>query len=259
MAAAYVRDSGTQTASTASSDTYVWATNPAIGNHVLYAGSAYTGGADGQTDTVEDNQGNTYAPSVSVSSPNDAESGVSIFSGKITASSGSWTTTVTWPASGNLSWSLSEYSGLAATSWLDRTGTNGGPPTTDASVGASAQNTQATGLAFAATVLAINDSSLNVSAPATDYTQVSVVNSGSGPNQGHEAAYKVLNSVETSTAAWTHDNASLWGWAAVIATYKAAVVLALSADVQETMSVIDASVSELFIIGLTATASEMVY
>jgi hypothetical protein len=163
--------------------------------------------------------GNSYAKDVEITRGTQFSS--TIFSTKVAVASGLFEISVDPAAgSGNYGeWGVIEVSGLDATTWLDRTGTNNSA-TGDANVTASAANTTASGIAIGCATISNDDTDLNIGdTPPTGYTNV-WINEDANATIGFSGVRKIYSGSETSSAAWTHDNTSQTGWTAVIATYK---------------------------------------
>lgn len=231
MAVAYVRDSGLKLAANFDgtyAQTGSFASLPAVGNHVIVTVAHYHYGAPG-INTVTDNQGNTYAEDKEqVLDLATDEAAATIDSCKVATSSGTYTLSInpTNDTSGNyLAWCATEFSGIAATNWLDQTGNNNNAAG-DANVTASGANATTAGIAIGVASISNNDSDINIGdTPPTGYTNIQV-NEDASSYVGLSSVYKIYSAPETSGASWTHDNTSQTGWAAVIATYKAATAAA---------------------------------
>jgi len=270
VAIAYVRDSGKQQTSNATSDSYTWGTNPTVNNHVFGVSGMYSGALQLWGAQYSDNQTsptNTYTRDARCIYPPEPSPYIkdTISSCKIAKSSGTFITTIVGDGSGGgpypfyANWCLVEFSGIAATSWFDQTTSGvdvGGGPTTDASVTAAAQNSQADMLAIAVCELDINDSTLNCSTP-TDYTELYVENDGTTITGG-QASYRILTSQVTSSASWSHDNhATDWnGWTATIATYKAAGAAGYTVSVDQAVTVADVPTAALATVRLTPSVAD---
>lgn len=187
-------------ASTVTSSSASFATTPIVGNKIkilmaLYANS----GASGSL-TVTDNQtSNTYAvdPSATITSTNTLNRN-EIQSGYVVASSGTYTLTVSkGGATIYISWIACEVSGLLPFSSFDKKGTHEALSTNTNTVTASAPNSQANEIVFA--IMFNNGGGLGTSTP-DGYTELFLDTTVIGA----DAAYKIINGVETSTATWVY-------------------------------------------------------
>lgn len=227
MAVAFVQATATiREAGFSGTDAGSFGSLPAVGNHVIVGIALYD--ADAGTHgiaTVTDNQGNSYNEDAEATEVGGGNSSASLYSTKVATSAGTFTITVDPAVATGLyiAWAAVEFSGLDATTHLDRTGANEeSSGASDASVTASASNTTADGVAVAVAALSFGDIDLNIGdTPPTGYTNIAVEEDANS-YMGMSFVYKIYSSSETSAAAWVHDNESQFGWAAAIATYKAA-------------------------------------
>lgn len=230
MAVAYVRDAGLKVVAAfngANDQTGSFASLPAVGNHVFVGVSLFTGNELSGLNVVTDNQGNTYAENIE--KKEDTIDTIGRFSAtldscKVATSSGTFTVTINAENNGTstnnyVAWTAVEFSGIDATTHLDRTG-SGSSATGDATVTASAANTTTAGVAIGVAAISNDDTDINVGdTPPTGYINIQV-NENSNGYIGFSMVYKIYSGSETSSAQWTHDNTSQTGWAAVIGTYK---------------------------------------
>lgn len=221
MAVAYVKDTGIFTASAFGATTNgSFGTLPAVGNHVFVGSALWTSGVLG-IDAVTDNQSNSYAEDKDKGATSNTTA--TLYSCKVATSSGTFTITIDpASASGNyMNWCAVEFSGLDATTHLDRTG-EGTNTTGDALATASAANTTADGVAIGVAAIYNGDTDINIGdTPPSGYTNIAVYENADAVI-GYSFVYKIYSSSETSSAQWAHDNTSQVEWAAVIGTYKAA-------------------------------------
>ena len=219
MAIALDQDSGRQTGANVASDTFSFASLPTVNDHIVVQVSGWHDSGFTMAD-VTDNQGHNYLENVEAVSA-AGQCSASIYSVKVTASSGTFTVTLDpTGSSGNyIEWVTAEFSGLHATTHLHRTGTNNNSSQTSLAVTASAANTEANCLVLAAISVASGDTACNISAPPTGYTQLAV-NQNAAATIGFEAAYKIVSATETSSVTWTFDVQD--GAAGALATYVAA-------------------------------------
>lgn len=225
MAIAYVRDLGKiRTTGTGLASSASFGTAPAVGNHVISMIGCYKGGDTTYSMTTSDNKSNSYSNAVTARDPYSGGETISnIASAKVATSSGTFTVTATASGSGVAyhTWSAAEFSGLHATTWLDRTGSNNGAIGTNAlaiTVTTSANLTAADELAISvwAPFSGTNHGSI---AAATGYSNV-FSEGNTTTYMGGAGAYKVISggSGATHSAAWTWtSNAD--GVSAVIATF----------------------------------------
>lgn len=213
-----VQNSGQQTASNITVATYSFPVQPTVGNHIIIVLTGWRG--PGGVSGVSDNQsGNSYnIDKQQIGGNSGTRVTAVVSSGKITASSGTFTVSVTFVATNTYAqWAVLEVSGLNTTTWLDQTGANTSAATsTSLTVTASGANTQANDLVVAAFA---GDSTNGISNPPSGYTSLYV--DQDAVVTGAEGAYKIVSGVETSASTWTF-NASGFGTAGVLATYKAA-------------------------------------
>jgi hypothetical protein len=226
MPAAFVKSTGlVRAAGFSGTSAGSFGTLPAVGNHVVVGIALYDGdsGVHGIA-AVTDNQGNTYAENAEATEIGGGNSSATIYSTKVATAAGTFTVTVDPAVAAGLyiAWAAAEFSGLDATTHLDRTATNvESSGASDASVTASAANTAASGLAVAVAALSFGDADLNIGdTPPAGYTNIAVEEDANA-YMGLSFVYKVYSATETSAAAWTHDNESQFGWSAALSTYKA--------------------------------------
>ena len=119
-----------------------------------------------------------------------------------------------------------EVSGLATSSTLDQNGTatSGSSFLTNITCSASGANTSANDLVVAAYVgFGPGNQFFGPSAPITGYTEITnVVIDSNSLTLSNESAYKIVSSLETSSANWTQGHSDTQLMAAVIATFKQA-------------------------------------
>ena len=229
MAVAYVRDTGLGvSANFSGTTTKSFLALPAVGNHVFAGIALYQSTNNPAIAAVTDNQsGNTYVENVETEAAGSADCSATIYSVKVVGSTGTFTLTADPDAASNnyIAWAGVEFSGLNATTHLDRTGVNSSTSSAgDATVTASLANTTNNGVALAVASVSNGDTDINIGdTPPAGYTNV-IVNEDSETYVGFSLAYKIYSGSETSSAPFTHDNVSQSGWAAVIATYKEASV-----------------------------------
>jgi hypothetical protein len=224
MAIAYVRDSGVQTGASVATDA-VNLTLPTVGNHLIVTSSNNTAGTGHTITSVVDNQSSqVYAKDIEITDAESDGCGAAIFSTKVLTSGGTFTVTIDPAATAWIAWLVAEYSGLDATTHLDRTGSlSSTSSSTDASVGTanmSGANSVDDELVIAVASVHADDTTMNFTTPSADYTERAVYQD-SNAIVGFESADKILagGAGTTMSATWTHDNTSQVGWAAVIATY----------------------------------------
>lgn len=224
MATAYVRDLGkirTTGAGLASSASF--GTAPAVGNHIVSTIACYKSGDTTYTMSTSDNKSNSYTSHVSARESYSGGEGVcNIGSCKIATAGGTFTVTATASGSGVAyhSWSAAEFSGMHATTWLDRTGSIVGTPgvnVTSLTVTTSANLTAADELAVSA--LALYSFTNHGSIAATGYTNL-FSEGDTTTYMGGAGAYKLISggSGATHSAAWSWTT-NVLGSAAVIATF----------------------------------------
>lgn len=226
MAVAYVKDTGIKTATGFVTTTGSFATLPVVGNHVFVGSALWTSGVLGMA-AITDNQGNSYAEDKDKGATTNTTA--TLYSCKVATSAGTFTLTIDpTSASGNYAaWAAVEFSGLDATTHLDRTG-EGTSATGDALATASAANTTNDGVAVGVAAVTNNDTDINIGdVPPSGYINVAVYEDSSGI-VGFSLVYRIYSASETSSAQWAHDNVSQTEWAAVIGTYKAASAAAAS-------------------------------
>src|SRR3990167_9763906 len=165
MAIAYVRDSGVQTGASVATDA-VNITLPTVGNHLIVTSSNNTGGTNHVITSVTNNKSHTYGKNKEATNAETDGSGAAIFSTKVTTSSGTFTITIDPAATTWIAWLVTEYSGLHATTHLDRTRSlTSTSATTDASVGTanmSGTNTVDDELVIAVASVHANDTTMNL-------------------------------------------------------------------------------------------------
>lgn len=215
--ATVIQDSGKQTTGPFATTTLSFATLPVVGRHVAVLISNYDGVGNGIA-AVTDNQGNTYTKQAEAT--DGATCCASLWTCEVVTSSGTFTVTLDpVTSSGNFaSWVLVEISGLNLSPVLDKTGTNNST-TGDANATCSAANDAASGIALgvAAVNNAVND--INISdTPPTGSTQIAF-EENANIAIGMSSVYKAVTGGTTSFA-WTHDNVSQVGWAAVAVTLR---------------------------------------
>lgn len=225
MAIAYVRDLGKiRTTGTGLASSASFGTAPAVGNHVISMIGCYKGGDTTYSMTTSDNKSNSYSNAVTARDPYSGGETISnIASAKVATSSGTFTVTATASGSGVAyhTWSAAEFSGLHATTWLDRTGSATGAIGTNAlaiTVTTSANLTAADELAISvwAPFSGTNHGSI---AAATGYSII-FSEGNTTTYMGGAGAYKVISGGNgaTHSAAWTWtSNAD--GVSAVIANF----------------------------------------
>ncbi len=192
---------------------------PTVGNHLFVVVAGWRASAF-DLSTVADNQGGGNTWAIDAKSASGSNSRAAVASTKVNTASGSFQVTLTAGGSASsMEWNVIEVSGLDATTHLDRTGTTTSS-STSTTVNASAQNTSADDIVFAAISVSVNNANVTVSDPAnTGYTSIGV-NQNATATIGYEGSYKIVSATETSSANWTHISAT--GTAAAIATYKKA-------------------------------------
>jgi hypothetical protein len=172
-----------------------------------------------QTQTVTDNQGNTYTKAVELDIGGDAPGEAAIYyTANIPAPSGTFTVTVTpVETSGNLlSMIALSYTGLEGSSVVDVVASNASASPTDASVGPSSSTTVNDALILAAACMEAVDSDIAITGPA-GYTERADQPDGFYP--GFHVADKIVSSTGAQSAAWSHDDADT---AAVLVAFKGA-------------------------------------
>lgn len=224
MAIGYVRDLGKiRSSGSGLSSSASFGTAPAVGNHVVTMVGCYKSGDTTYTVAGSDNKGNANTTHVTARDPYSANEAIgTIISSKVATSGGTFTQTVT--ASGSsvayITWSSAEFSGMHATTWLDRTGTATGAigtANTNITVTTSANLTAADELAVS--VWAPYSSTNHGSIAASGYTNI-FTEGDTTTYMGGAGAYKLISggSGATHSAAWTWTT-NILGVAAVIATF----------------------------------------
>ena len=195
---------------------------PTVGNILIVVIANWTSTSTPGIAGVTDSEGgNSYHEDVEVTRATQFSS--TIYSSKVAIASGTFSITVDPSASsGNyIEWGVIEVSGLDATTWLDRIGTNNSAAG-DATVTSSGANSTAEGIAVACATISNDDIDINIGdTPPTGFTNL-WVNENGNATIGFSGVRKIYSGIETSAASWSHDNTSQTGWTAVIATYKAA-------------------------------------
>jgi hypothetical protein len=184
---------GLLTASNVTSTSTNLGWSPTVGNHLFVALSGYQAGQF-VLSSVSDNQaggGNTYTIDAQQANGTTAIVAASITSAKVTASSGTFTVTLTSDGAGSyMSYSITECSGVAATSWLDKTGTNSAsaaPGANTATVTASGANSQANELVVAVMGPYTFSTNLHIGTPTASYTETFVNQNGAAIVAGEGA------------------------------------------------------------------------
>jgi hypothetical protein len=219
VAIAYVRDTGRFTGSGVATASASFGTLPAVGNHV--SGHTAVWHATRPTSvTFSDNQSNTWATDAFEPDPGSPGSVAATGTAKVVTSSGTFTVTVaTNQAANNFIEAVAvEFSGLTTSSWLDQSSVGNWSASTSKTVTDAGANTQASELVLFTAAHNSNATNVGIN-PPTGYTQLAV-NQDSNATIGFIAAYKIVSSIETSSASWTWTDSS--GGAAVLSTYKAA-------------------------------------
>lgn len=216
--ATVIQDSGKQTTGPFATTALSFVSLPAVGRHVVVLVSYYDGVGGLGISAVTDNQGNGYTKLDEAS--DGATCGASAWICQVATSSGTFTVTLDpVTSSGNFaSWVLVEVDGLNLSPVLDKTGV-ANSTTGDASVTASAANDAASGIAFG--VASVNNAANDINigdTPPSGSTQIAV-EENSNAAIGMSSVYKAVAGGTTSFA-WTHDNTSQVGWAAVVVTLR---------------------------------------
>jgi hypothetical protein len=243
-AIAYVRDVGLITANNVNSSNVSFGTAPAVGNHVFVQISGWCGaGFNVQNGDIVDNQGggNTYNVDL-VENPGFASTQASITSSHIASSSGTFTITVTPDNTADFFvWSASEFSGIATSNWLDKTGVFPTASTTTGTVTASGVNSQANELVLPVIVLDSNEDVALTGTATTGYATIYTY-SDAATIIGGQGNYKIVTSPETSSATWTWNDPGIQGSALIIATYKSALGAADTTTVIRNATIRNASI-----------------
>ncbi len=223
-----VNSTGMREIPNADSDAVTLGWTPAVGNHLFVMGSGWRDGAAGGFQAaVSDNQSHTYAEDIE---QNDGGSGnateASIWSVKIAQTGSPFTVTIDPTGTGNyFSYCVFEWSGLAATNHLDRTGSTALATGSTLTVNASGANVQADTLVLGCAVFnATTTNDAGISDPPSGYTSLYVLQDndpGSSHGECGQGSSKVVSSIETSSISWTW-NQTTRPSAGVIATYKLA-------------------------------------
>jgi hypothetical protein len=208
-------------APSAGTSVFSFATLPAVGAAIIVTFWGYNAGGYAAT-SVTDNQGNSY----------DLHSGLLESGGTnrpqyacaiATTSSGTFTITINHSAGSDnyVIARATSFTGLLNNTVDASDDTNGGPlsPAVATTTGAT---TQADELVIAVMTLTGSSGDLHISTPATGYTEIAAEQSGFAVAAG-EAGYKIISSIGTQSATWTHDDGG-GGWSAIIGTYKASAV-----------------------------------
>lgn len=224
MAIAYVRDLGKiRTSGSGLASSASFGTAPAVNNHIVSTITCYKSGDTTYTMTTSDNQSNSYTSHATArDSYSGGESISNIASAKVTTSSGTFTVTAT--ASGSSvayhTWSATEFSGMHATTWLDRTGTVVGTPgVNNTSVTVTTSLNLTANDECAVSALNLFSFTTHGSIAATGYTNV--FSEGDTTTYiGGAGAYKLISggTGATHSAAWSWTT-NVLGCAAVIATF----------------------------------------
>jgi hypothetical protein len=230
MAIAYRSDTGilAVTAVTGQQTKNFVSTNPSAGDAVFSGGAMWN--AASWTETIDDNQWNTYTRAVGRSPQNQgtsppwtASGGPAIVAASLNVAS-SGTFTARWQCSAAdteyMTVGAVAFSGVRSSGALDVTATNGVSTTAQSSqtTGTTAATAQEDEVAISALMLSAN----NNYAPftTTNYTQITS-GGGSGELPGG-IAYRILSATGTQSLTWTYNITSSadTDHAAVIAVYK---------------------------------------
>lgn len=239
MAVAYVKDTGTKTASNFATTTGSFATLPVVGNHVMVGISDWKSSGIFGMDAVTDNQSNSYAEDFDQNSGDSARGSSSIYSCKVATSGGTYTITIDpTPDTGNFAaWGAVEFSGLDATTWKDQTG-GSSADIGDALATATGANSTAAGVAIGCAKIDSGSTNLDIdSTPPTGYTNITFYNNANAID-GHSFVYKIYSASETSASQWVYDDSGQVGWRSAIVTYKAAAAAAAAARMFQRASVL---------------------
>lgn len=198
---------------TASSQAVSFSATPTVGNHVIL-GIYFRGSNPTATQTLTDNQGNTYA--FDKTTVTTGSYTLISASTKIATASGTFTVTYT-PGSftQNIQVIVTEMSGLATASWADVGAVAGGSSSGSHSSGTTATTAQATELLAGLGFMACAACAITAGSGYTKLEQVAA----SGFTTFFQA--KTVASTGTYAAAFT-DSQGFGDWASGIFTYKIA-------------------------------------
>lgn len=187
---------------------------PTVGNYIF--GACYNEGGS-TTPVISDNQsGNSYAVD---KTQFDGSEGISNFSGKITAASGTFTVTCTLNAfTTRTVIIIGEFSGIASSSAFDVSAGANNNTTGTHSSGATSTRAQASEILIGGVGLACNACTLTAGSGFTMVT-TKVTNGSTLWTVGLE--YQVVSSTGTDAATFT-DSQGFGSWIAVVTTYKGA-------------------------------------
>ncbi len=223
MAIANVQVATKANADATSTIAKTFATTPVAGNTIIVVVWALGGGGS-NTWSCADNKGNTY--NLAVRKTHTSTNGeIAIFYAENIASSATFTVTCT--SSGSMSagvLSISEWSGLATSSSLDKTTSNSGSSSAP-STGSTGTLAQAAELVIAAWGAFSTFQGGTISVDDGTYTQmVEEQSAGSGLYAPGEADYKIVSATTAQNVSWTWERSN--DWLGVIATFKEAAAAA---------------------------------